>query len=73
MLSARERAAAILAVAAARRVPLARLVDEVAAARPRPGSLASALRTFALEQAWHQRRQEPEPERRQSRVLDEVA
>jgi hypothetical protein len=58
MLSARERAAAILAVAAA---------------RPAGASLASALRTFALEQAWHQRRQEPEPERRQSRVLDEVA
>jgi predicted DNA-binding ribbon-helix-helix protein len=38
-------------LAAERRVRLAALVDEVAAAKPRARSLASALRVFALEQA----------------------
>jgi predicted DNA-binding ribbon-helix-helix protein len=40
--------ACLAELAASRRVPLATLVGEVAAARPRPGSLASALRVFAL-------------------------
>jgi predicted DNA-binding ribbon-helix-helix protein len=42
--------ACLAEVAAERRVRLAALVDEVAA-RPRAGTLASALRVFALEEA----------------------
>jgi predicted DNA-binding ribbon-helix-helix protein len=66
--------ACLAELAAERRVSLAALMGQVAAARPAGDSLASALRTFALEQAWRWRRQEePEPERCVPGVLDEVA
>jgi predicted DNA-binding ribbon-helix-helix protein len=41
----------LVELAALRRVPLVTLVNEVAAVRPRPDSLASALRVFALREA----------------------
>jgi predicted DNA-binding ribbon-helix-helix protein len=50
-------------LAAGRRVPLATLVNEVAAAKSRPHSLASALRVFALREA---RRKGQPPARLQS-------
>jgi predicted DNA-binding ribbon-helix-helix protein len=40
--------ACLAELAAGRRVPLAALVEAVAAAKPRAGGLASALRVFAL-------------------------
>jgi predicted DNA-binding ribbon-helix-helix protein len=43
--------ACLAELAAARRVRLSALVGEVAAAKPRSRSLASALRVFALEEA----------------------
>ena len=62
-------------LAAERRVGVKTLVGEVAAARPAGDSLASALRTFALEQAWRrqEQRQEQRQERRQLGALNGVA
>jgi predicted DNA-binding ribbon-helix-helix protein len=60
--------ACLAELAAARRESLAALVGRVAAARPAGASLASALRTFALEQARRGQQEQRQPE-----GLDEVA
>ena len=61
--------ACLAELAAERRVSLAALMGQVAAARPAGDSLASALRAFALDQTW---RRQKETERCVPRVLDEV-
>ena len=53
----------LLAIAAARQIPLAALIAEIDASRPREANLSSALRLFVLGEAKRKPAEEPNSER----------
>jgi predicted DNA-binding ribbon-helix-helix protein len=53
----------LLAVAAGRQIPLAALIAEIDASRPREANLSSALRLFVLGEAKRKPAEEPNSER----------